>query len=377
MRVAIDGIPLASPLTGVGHYTLELAKGLAAVSSTDDFALVSPAPPLAHAALEVERHSSANLREIHLNSNRLNRYWWGLRLPLILARSSFDLFHGTNYDIPRWGNVPSVLTIHDLSLLLHSDTHRPRLAERAQRRLPAATRLAKMIITGSDSVKREIVEHLRVPSDKVAVTPYAQRSSFKPVPLAETVETRLRLGIEDNFILFVGTIEPRKGLLTLVEAYADLVRHAMLQPQLVIAGPQGWLMDDFLSSISGLGLEDRIRFTGYVSDQDLTALYSSCVAFIYPSIYEGFGFPPLEAMACGAPVITTDIPVLRETVGSAACLVPAANKQQLAESILEVVENKGYRERLSRAGLEHSKRFSWDRTARLTLDVYREALDRR
>lgn len=328
-------------------------------------------------ALEVQRNTGPNFREIHLDSKVLTRYWWGLGLPLYLAKSNFDLFHGTNYDIPRWGKVPSVVTIHDLSLLLHSDTHNSRLVERARRRLPAVSRLAKMIITGSESVKREIVEHLNVPSDNVAVTPYAQRSSFKPASLAENLDTRKRMGIEDNFILFAGTIEPRKGLLTLVEAYADLRRHQTLTPQLVIAGPEGWLMDDFLSSISALGLDDRIKFTGYVSDQDLTALYSSCLAFIYPSIYEGFGLPPLEAMACGAPVITTDIPVLLETVGTAACLVAPANKRQLAQALMNVIADRSYRQRLSLDGLEHSKRFSWDRTARLTLDVYKEALGRR
>lgn len=233
-----------------------------------------------------------------------------------------------------------------------------------------------MIITVSESVKREIVEHLKVPSEKVAVTPNAPRSCFRPVALAETLDTRKRLGIEDDFILFVGTIEPRKGLLTLVEAYAELGRQQTL-PQLVIAGPQGWLMGDFLSSISSLELEDRIRFTGYLSDQDLIALYSSCLAFIYPSIYEGFGLPPLEAMACGAPVITSDIPVLRETVGTAACLVPPASNRQLAQAIVNVLKDKSYRERLSRDGLEHSKRFSWERTAQLTLEVYKEALGRR
>jgi len=374
MRVAIDGMPLASPLTGIGHYTLELAKGLAAVSSTDDFALVSPAPFLPNAALEVKHNSLANLSQVNLKSNRLNRYWWGLRLPLYLTGSSFDLFHGTNYDIPRWSNVPSIVTIHDLSLLLHHHTHEARLVQRARRRLPAVARSARMIITGSDSVKREIVEHLKVRSERVAVTPYAQRSVFKPISLPESMDTRKRLGIEGDFILFVGTIEPRKGLLTLVDAYADLLRNSDLTPQLVIAGGKGWLMSDFMSSVSARGLEDRIRFTGYLADQDLAALYSSCAAFVYPSIYEGFGLPPLEAMACGAAVITTDIPVLRETVGTAACLVAPAGSDQLARAIANVMQDKSYRERLSRAGLEQSTRFSWERTARLTLDVYNEAL---
>jgi glycosyltransferase involved in cell wall biosynthesis len=375
MRVALDGKPLASTLTGVGHYTVELTRALAAVASSDDFTLVSPAPPEASALAHIRQHPFRNLHEIHFSSDRLNRYWWSFGLPLYLTGTSFNLFHGTNYDIPRWHPVPTVVTIHDLSLLLHGDTHVQRLVERARRRLPSVARSASMVITASESVKREICEHLAVAPSKVAVTPYAPRSIFKRIDRAGTVETRKRLGIADDFILFVGTIEPRKNLQTLLEAFAKIVSATQHCPQLVIAGKTGWLMDDFFLPSAG-GLRDKVRFTGYVSDNDLNALYSSCSVFVYPSKYEGFGLPPLEAMACGAPVVTSDIPVIRETVGTAALLVDPSKADDLASAIVKLLDDKQARGRLSVLGQDHARTFSWLDTARKTLDVYRAVLER-
>lgn len=376
MRIALDGKPLASTLTGVGHYTVELARALAAVAPSDEFTLLAPTPLEASALAEIKRHPFRNLHEIHFNSPRLNRYWWSLGLPLYLSRTSFDLFHGTNYDIPRWRLLPAVVTIHDLSLLLHSETHEQRLVERARRRLPSVARSAAMLITPSESVKREICEHLGVAADKVAVTPEAPRSIFKKVGHEDTLEVRQRLGIADNFILSVGTIEPRKNLQTLIQAFAEILRTTQHQPQLVIAGKTGWLMDDFFSLPKSAGLEDKVCFTGYVSDADLRALYSSCSVFVYPSKYEGFGLPPLEAMACGAPVVTSDIPVMRETVGKAAKLVNPSSVQDLAGAIVTLLDDKQARGRLSVLGQEHAQSFTWAQTATKTLEVYEQALQR-
>ena len=201
------------------------------------------------------------------------------------------------------------------------------------------------------------------------------RDIFRPAPLEEIVETRRRLKIEDEFILFVGTIEPRKNLLTLVRAFEEIIRSTHFRPQLVIAGKKGWLTEELFSNIRKHGLEDRLRFTGYLPDEELRALYSACRAFVYPSIYEGFGLPPLEAMACGAPVITSRIPTLIETVGmEAARLVPPTDVHALARNIVELLSDENERQRLSSAGQRRASQFSWEKTARETLEVYREAL---
>jgi len=350
MRVALDGMPLTSPLTGVGHYTAELAKSLTVVSPDDQFELLSPEPSL------------------------LDRRWWSVGLPLRLATSSFDLFHGTNYEVPLWSRRPSVVTIHDLSLLLHPEAHEPHLVRRARWRLPLMVKTASKIITPSTSVKNEVCETLRVAADKVAVTPEAPRSVFKRTEDVETIETRRRLGIADDFILFVGTIEPRKNLQRLLDAFEQLLRTSSLAPQLVIAGGQGWLMDDFPATIKQKRLEDRVCLTGYLHDDDLAALYSSCRVFVYPSLYEGFGLPPLEAMACGAPVIASRIPSISETVGSAAQLVDPYNPTELCQALVEMLSDEKMRSHFSQAGAEQVKKFTWEQTAIKTLEIYRQVL---
>src|SRR5262249_4404973 len=152
----------------------------------------------------------------------------------------------------------------------------------------------------------EVCEYFNIQSEKVSAIPLAPRSSF--TPSAETDETRRRLGIEDEFLLFVGTIEPRKNLLVLVQALEEVLRATDLRPQLVVGGKIGWKSEELMSQLEHSPAWDRMKLVGFVSDEDLRALYSSCHAFIYPSIYEGFGLPPLEAMACGAPVIASRVP---------------------------------------------------------------------
>ncbi len=291
-------------------------------------------------------------------------------LPLYIRRHSLSLFHGTNYDIPLWSVCPTVLTIHDLSLLLHPQTHESHLVRRARYRLPLMARFATKIITATEFVKKEVAEHLKVDPAKIVVTPYAPRRNFQPLPPAETEQTRARLGVEDVFILFVGTIEPRKNLITLLRAFAEIIRNTSLRPQLVIAGKKGWLMGETLNYSEDLS--ERIKFTGYVTDDELCALYSSCSVCVYPSLYEGFGLPPLEAMSCGAPVIASDVPSLSEAVGKAAFLVPPTGVENLAQGLVEMLSNAEQRAHFSRAGLEWASRFTWEKTAELTLEVYRE-----
>ncbi|HEX2269891.1 MAG TPA: glycosyltransferase family 1 protein [Pyrinomonadaceae bacterium] len=367
MRIGLDGMPLAQLKTGVGTYTFELARALAAQAPQDDFELVSPRPFEPSAAGE---HKPANLSLVHSKPNLWQRRWWSLGLPAYIRRASLALFHGTNFEVPLRGNCPTVVTIHDLSLLLHSSTHEARAVLRGRLRLPRMARKATLIITDAEAVRREICEHLDVPAEKVFAIPLAPQPAFVPMPPETTLETRRRLGVDDEFVLFTGTVEPRKNLSTLIRAFEEVLRTTGLRPQLVIAGRAGWKQSDLLKNLMD---KDRVRLTGYISDADLSALYSSCRAFVYPSIYEGFGLPPLEAMACGAPVIASAVPSVTPDV---ARVIEPMDVGALARSIVELLRDAQARRQLSERGLEHAAKFSWVQTAMLTREVYKEALAR-
>lgn len=377
MLIGLDAIPLTEPKTGVGHYTFELARALAANAPADIFELDYPSvySPL---PLDTLDHTvlPPNLRTVRVTVNSLTRHWWSLGLPAYIHRRVLQLFHGTNYDVPLWRRCPTVLTIHDLSLLLCPQTHERRRVRRARRRLPLMARQATLIITPTESVRREVCEHLSVSASKVVAVPEAPREIFRPLPPAELNEARRRLNIEEDFLLTVGTIEPRKNLITLVRAFEQIARlnPAHRQLRLIIAGARGWLNSELFNYINASSERERIRFTGYVSDEELAALYSSCAAFIYPSLYEGFGLPPLEAMACGAPVIASRIPSICEIVGNdAARLFDPSDADSLARSIIELLKHAEARRALADAGQKRAAQFTWERTARLTHEVYLEA----
>jgi glycosyltransferase involved in cell wall biosynthesis len=368
MRIGIDGMSLAQPRTGVGTYTFELARALAAAAPEDEFELVSPLPFEPSVLTGIQ---PANLRCVYSKPNVLQRRWWTIGLPMYMRSHPFELFHGTNYEVPLRAQCPTVVTIHDLSLLLHSSTHEARAVRRARLLLPLMARKARLIITPSELIKNEVCEHLRIPAKKVFAVPLAPRTNFQPMPLDQTVETRKRLKIADEFLLFVGTIEPRKNLATLVQALEEVFRTTELRPQLVIAGKVGWKVDEVLAQVQELSSRDRVRLVGFVSDNDLRALYSSCRAFVYPSLYEGFGLPPLEAMACGAPVVSSLVPSIKESV---ARVISATDSVGLARVMIELLTDEQARRSLSIRGREYAQEFSWQRTAMLTREVYAQAL---
>jgi len=372
MRIGLDGYPLVWPKAGVAHYTLELALELARLAPAHSFELIAPAayPP----EILEQINQAPNLRAVSVKTNLITRRWWVIGLPAYVRSAGLDLFHGTNYEVPLRSRERNVLTVHDLSVFSYPETHDRRIGRRARRRLPIMIRSAARIITPTEAVKGELVERFALDPDIVTVTPEAPRKIFQPMTGVETAAARRRLGISDDFILFVGTIEPRKNLDTLLMAYIYLFQKTRHRPQLVVAGPKGWLTDGFDELLESAKRHKRLRYLGYIGDDDLRALYSSCKAFISPSLYEGFGLPPLEAMACGAPVIASRIAAHVETLGAHAHLVEPIDKQELAEVIAALLENPNERERMSRSGLEHAARFSWAETAKLTLRVYDELL---
>jgi len=373
MKIGIDGIPLSAAKTGVGHYTFEVARALAVAQPQEEFQVVSQIPFVA-AAIESTEPTPSNLAFIHEPVNAFTKHWWTLGLPLYMRRNSFDLFHGTNYDVPLWGGVPTVLTIHDLSLFLYAETHEERRVKRARRRLPIMVRLATRIIVPTESVRSEVCEHFSVDTNKVVVIPEAPRRCFHPVGPESAREVLSRFGIEDSFVLYVGAIEPRKNLITLVRAMEELYTATTLRPQLVIAGPKGWLSDDLFAHVATSLIKDRIVLTGYLGDDSLRALYSTCSVMCYPALYEGAGLPPLEAMACGAPVITSDARAVVEMTGDGAMSVAAMDHRGLAQSIVKLLSNASEREALVQRGLKRAAQFTWERAAAETYETYLAAI---
>ncbi|MFL6228547.1 MAG: glycosyltransferase family 4 protein [Pyrinomonadaceae bacterium] len=393
MLIGLDAIPLTEPLTGVGHYTLELARAIASASPADEFELVYPSryPPIDLSLARVPM--PPNLRASRVRVGLLGARWWLVGLPRHARRRGFALFHGTNYEVPLRAACPTVLTVHDLSAFTHPETHVARRARRLRLRLPAMARAATHVVTPTEAVRREACEWLKLDPSKVTAIREAPREVFCPLARSEAEATLRRLGIAGDFILFVGTVEPRKNLATLVSAFEKLATDGQIAgvsnaarapsaaatrssfPRLVIAGRQGWLTRPLSARIEASPARAHIHFTGYVSDEELRVLYASCLAFVYPSVYEGFGLPPLEAMSCGAAVIASRIPAHLETLGEEnALFVAPGDADGLARALSELIGDEDLRHGLARSGQRRAAEFTWANAARLTLKVYERAL---
>lgn len=389
MLIGLDAIPITEPLTGVGRYTLELARALARVAPSDDFELAYPSQ---YEPIKIEcgdGEARANLTAARVRVGALGRRWWLVGLPRHARRRGYALFHGTNYEVPLRAPCPTVLTIHDLSAFTHAETQLARRARRLRLRLPLMARAATLVVTPTEAVRREACALLKLDPAKVFAIHEAPRAVFRPLAHDEAQARLERFKIAGDFLLAVGTIEPRKNLATLVRAFEKLTNEheangqgvaspardgARAPLRLVVAGKEGWLTGELRALVAASPARARITFTGYVSDEELRALYSTCLAFVYPSLYEGFGLPPVEAAACGAPVVVSHIAAHLETLAERAALFFAPdNVNELARALTEIVRDEELRRRLARDGHERVARFTWEQAARATLEVYARA----
>lgn len=296
--------------------------------------------------------------------------WEQVAQPLALRREGVDLVHGLAYALPALRGARSVVTVHDLTVFLYPD------AFNRTNRLYVATitresvRRADAIIADSANTRADIIRLLGVAPDKVVAIPLGIDEQYRPAPPAEIEALRQRYGLPPRFILYLGTLEPRKNIETLVRAYATLGRQDPAAPQLVIAGGAGWRYQAVFELVEGLGLKDQVRFPGFVPQTELPTWYSAAEIFVYPSRYEGFGLPPLEAMACGTPVITSTASSLPEVVGDAGMQVEATDVDALAEAVRQALADANLRADLRARGLARAATFTWQRTARATAAVY-------
>lgn len=300
--------------------------------------------------------------------------WEQLVQPMRLMAERVDLLHSLAFVQPVVLPCPGIVTIYDLSFVLFPQRHQPwrRLYLRWGSGLSA--RRAKRVVAISASTKRDIINLLGVPEEKVDVVPCGVDDDFRPVDKPELLdELRRKHSLPPRMLLFVGTIEPRKNLTTLLKSYA-LLRERMKPPPLVIGGPRGWRHGEVFSLAEELDLLDEVLFPGYIARDELPLWYNAADLFVYPSLYEGFGLPPLEAMACGTPVVVSDTSSLPEVVGDAGILVDPTSAEELAQAMERVLTDIELRDLLRARGLERARTFTWQRTARDTVSVYNRAV---
>ena len=381
MRIALDGQPLLAPLAGVGHYTRQLIHALARVGPSHHFYVVAPRPLRALTRSRVPLMKFPEPKVIPIIPG-----WW----PTLRARAERrlgrdperhrradppgDIFHATNHMFPfPLRAVRTVLTIHDLTILLFPQFHPAnRLALMGPALVPAARR-ADRIVTSSASSRDDILKLLPVEPDRVVVVPGGIEPIFEPKSAGEVAARLGPLGLRaGQYLLFLGTIEPRKNLARLLQAVESA--GSAIGP-LVLAGEEGWNNTEIREAVARLARDGRVRDLRYVPDDLRVMLYAGARAFVYPSLYEGFGMPPLEAIACGTPVLTSNVSSLPEVMGDAALFVDPQDVGAIASGLTRLWREDALRADLRARGLARAREFSWDRTARLMLDVYRDVLE--
>lgn len=366
--VGIDANPLLGERAGVGNYTGRLLAAMLEHGRDWEFLLYSNRP------LGRLEKSLATASPVEAYFARSHWLWMQLFLPGIVAGSEPDLLHFTNSLAPLKMSRPYVLTVHDASLFLHSQHHPKARLLTVRLILPLIARRADAIVTMSNNAKRDLVKALRLSPEKIEVIYEAAPRSFHREPDPEyQLAVRKKYGLPDRYLLYVGTLEPRKNLSRLLRAFWRL-RQQGFRHQLILAGPNGWHMNGIFAEIERLELQGSTRMLGYVPVADLPGLYSLASVFVFPSLYEGFGLPPLEAMACGVPVLTSNNSSLAEICGDAAHLINPLDEAEIAAGLRALLEDPDWRTELGRRGRRRSREFSWSEAAAQTMALYERVL---
>jgi len=372
MRIAIDATSVPRQRAGAGTYICNLVQALAQVDRDNTYFVFAKRETFDGRSLQ---RDGFRLLPVRFASRPARMLWEQAMLPLHLRRLGVDILHSPHYTTPLasagWRRV---VTFHDVTFFLLPRRYPVLRRLYFQGASRAGARLADLAIAVSETVKGDVVRHLGLPAERVRVVPLAPGPGFHPLEDSARMEAvRSRYGLPPRFILNVGTLEPGKNQATLVRAFHRLKGQG-LEQGLVVAGQKGWMYEKLFRLVDGLGLSEDVRFVGYLPDDDLAAVYNMADLFVFPSLYEGFGLPPLEAMACGLPVVASSAPALAEVLDGAALLVDAYDASALAEVSARALRDKRLRSRLRRQGLERASQFSWQRTARGTVAAYEAVL---
>jgi glycosyltransferase involved in cell wall biosynthesis len=366
MRVGIDARLVYYRQAGISQYTLRLLEQLAVIDQEDEFTVFqSRKQPL-------QVVDQPNFRRRALWTPPHHRLEQVL-LPLEMAMVDLDVLHSPDFIPPFWRNCRSVITVHDLNFLLFPDFLTPESAS-YYAQIDQAVRSCDHIIAVSESTKRDLIRLTGAPENKITVVYEAAHPTLRPLQDGEKAEWRAKLGLPQDFILFVSTIEPRKNVPTLLKAYRKLLDEYRPDIQLVLAGEKGWLSDEVSALVQELSLEPYVRFLGKVTPDELLGLYNTAQMLVHPAFYEGFGLPPLEAMACGTPVVVSRTSALPEIVGDAALLVEPTDTDGLTVSMWRLLSDTELRQQLIDKGLKRARLFSWRKAAEETLAIYRRLM---
>ncbi|MBE7557115.1 MAG: glycosyltransferase family 4 protein [Anaerolineales bacterium] len=357
---------------GISWYIFNLLKNLARMS-----------PDFCYSAFLSDRAFQEPALALHLSRlptqhPAVRILWEQFIQPLALRQAGVDLLHALAFVAPLAAPCPFVVTVYDLSFLRYPEAFRPFNRWYLRQFTANSVKRARAVIAISESTRQDVINLLGAPPERVHTIYCGADEQFRPLPAAEIAAFKAARGLPDTFVLFLGTLEPRKNMDGLIRAYALWREQEPSAPPLIIAGGKGWYYRHIFSLVESLNLTDTVRFANYVPQSELPLWYNAASLFVYPSHFEGFGLPVLEAMACGTPVITSTASSLPEVTGTdgAACLVNPADSEALAEAMRHIMADRDLRAGMAQQGLDRAAGFRWDKTAQETVAVYRKALSR-
>lgn len=382
MRVGIDISQIAYEGTGVATYTKSLVEGFLRVDKDNEFILFG-------SSLRNRRIIENFVKDLPKPKFRkkfsffppkiLEFLWNGVHLfPIENFIGDIDVFHSSDWLEPPTRQAKRVTTIHDFAVFKYPEMFSPRgghnIVANQKRKLFFVQHYSDLVIAVSETTKQDAMEILKIPERKIRVIYEAPNPIYFPRNEKKIQKVKEKFGVEGNYLLCVGTREPRKNLDRVMMAFIEISR-VYPELSLVIAGKYGWGNEDQISNIKDQKLDQKVKILGFVEKEDLAGLYSGAMAFVYPSLYEGFGLPILEAMACGVPVVTSDVGSMKEIAAGAAVLIDPESTESLANGISKLLKNVKLREELKIKGLKRAGEFSWDKAALQTLEAYRSVLE--
>jgi len=374
MNIGFDISAQSLPRSGMGQYQYHLLRHLLEIDHQNFYNLYAFNFRNRKRFKEIKFPAKNYKIKVLPIPQRLIILWWMMMRRPYLERltGKCDVYHLSEICIPPVKKAKTVAFIHDLTTILFPEHHKRSNVFLHSKRFKNIHKV-DAILTNSESTKKDIIKHLKIKTEKIFVTYLGADECFRPMNEAEVEPVLQKYKIRKPYILFVGTLEPRKNVETLISAFDQLKAKHQILHQLVLVGQKGWLYKNIFRAIESSPNKSDIRYTDYVPDIDLPALMNGAEVFVYPSFYEGFGLPVLEAMQCGAPVITSDISSMPEVGGEACLYINPDSADELTKSIFEVINDAGLQKNLSEKGVERAKQFSWEKCARETLKVYEMA----